>query len=218
MNIETYARKYPKSKPGMILPKNLENIGILPDHSRILDVGCAEGNTIQWLESKFLSRYTFVGIELSKTRLQNAVSKQISNANFYLASAEYLPLANNTVDFAVASQVIEHVLDDVQMLNEIARVLTPSGKFQVDTVYKKKWARYFYRSPSGWALDPTHQREYTDVDSLLAKFPPELKVEDIQIVKTYRNLNILSTFSSFPDWLKVRIPGYFTLFISGCKS
>lgn len=217
MNIETYAQKHPKNKPGVILPKNLERMGFLPNRSRILDIGCAEGHTIQWLQSKFSGRYRFVGIDLSRTRIRSAVGQHISNADFCLGSAEYLPLPDNTVDFVMASQVIEHVPDDTQMLNEIERVLTHGGTFQIDTVYKKKWARYIYRSPSGWALDPTHQREYTDLDALLVRFPAALKIESIQIIKTYRRLNILSVFSSFPDWLKFRIPGYFTLFISGCK-
>jgi ubiquinone/menaquinone biosynthesis C-methylase UbiE len=217
MNIETYARKHPKHKPGVILPQNLERMGFLADRSRILDIGCAEGYTIRWLQSKFSGRYRFVGIDLSKTRILDAVGQQIPNASFCLGSAEDLPLPSNSVDFVTASQVIEHVPDDTRMLSEIERVLTHGGIFQIDTVYKKKWARYIYRSPIGWALDPTHQREYTDLDALLVRFPAALKIENIQIIKTYRALNILSVFSSFPDWLKIRIPGYFTLFISGCK-
>jgi hypothetical protein len=97
-------------------------------------------------------------------------------------------------------------------------VLISGGKFQVDTVYKRKWARYIYRSPSGWALDPTHKREYTDVNALLSKFPSALKIENVKIQKTSRKLNILPALFFFPDQLKVRIPGYFTIFISGYRS
>ncbi len=218
MNIEFYAKKHPKNKPGIILPENLDNINKLPVDSKIFDIGCAEGSTIQWLGSRFLDRYKFIGIDLSNTRIQKALKKKIPRAVFCLAKAETLSLVSGRADFVIASQVIEHVSSDIEMLMEIERVLIFGGKFQIDTVYKRKWARYFYRSPSGWALDPTHVREYTDIDDLISKFPSSLKIQSIKLQKTYRKLNIISIFSFLPDWLQIRIPGYFTVFISGYKT
>lgn len=217
MNIENYAKKHPKTKPGILLPETVIGIGNLNRESRVLDIGCAEGNTIQWLESIFPEKYFFLGVDLSETRISKAKAKGVKNADFKVGNAEELPVEDSSVDYVVTSQVIEHVPDDTKMLLEIERVLRSGGEFQIDTVYKKKWAFYFYRSSAGWALDPTHVREYTDLDSFIAKFPPTLKVEKVLLKKCYRSFNIIPFLSFLPDWLRVLIPGYYTLFVMGRK-
>lgn len=218
MHIEEYAKKHPKNNHATILPETLKNIGTLKEGSMILDIGCAEGNTIQWLDEYFPNRYKYIGIDLSETRIEKAKEKIIAQAEFRVGTAENLPIDSGTVNFILASQVIEHVPSDTQMLMEVGRVLAPKGGFQIDTVYKKKWARYIYRSPSGWALDPTHVREYTDINAILSKFPPTLKVQSYSFTKSYRRFNIVSSLSWLPDWAKIRIPGYFVIFFIGSKN
>jgi SAM-dependent methyltransferase len=44
-----------------------------------------------------------------------------------------LPFEDNTFDFVVSFQVIEHIKDDNYFVKEIHRVLKPSGKFIVTT-------------------------------------------------------------------------------------
>lgn len=133
MNIETYARKHPKMRQGVILPENIAAMEKLPGSARILDIGCAEGHTLRHLRALF------------------------------------------------------------------------PDKFE-------------YHSPSGWALDPTHLREYTAVDELAAQFPPALKIDSVLLQKTYRRLNIIRSLSFLPNWMKLRVPGYYVLFLSGHKA
>jgi SAM-dependent methyltransferase len=217
MNIEKYADKHPKTRPGAILAENIETIARLPVEAKILDIGCAEGNTIQWLRARFPDRFSLYGLDLSQTRIGKAAKKQIPGAVFSVGNACDLPVKNASVDFVTASQIIEHVPDDRLLLREAARVLVPGGKFQIDSVYKKKWARYFYQSPSGWALDPTHLREYTDMDGFLSLFPPSLKITGVVLIKSYRRLNIIRKLAFLPDWVKFRVPGYFAVYVSGEK-
>lgn len=218
MNIEAYAKKHPKARQGVILPENIAAIEQMPGGARILDIGCAEGHTLRHLRALFPDKFELVGVELSETRVQKAREANIDRAVFHHGDAQDLPIENGTIDFVLASQVIEHVSDDTKMLQEVERVLVPGGKFQIDTVYKKRWAKYIYHSPSGWALDPTHLREYTDVDALAAQFPPALKIDSILLQKTYRRLNIIRSLSFLPNWMKLRIPGYYGLFLSGHKA
>lgn len=217
MNIEKYAKYHPKSKPGVLLPETIHQIGSLVENSKVLDIGSAEGNTIQWLESLFPDKYYLFGVDLSKTRIEKATSKKINRAEFRVGNAENLPIEDSSIHYVLTSQVIEHVSDDEQMLKEIDRILMPGCRFQIDTVYKKKWAWYFYRSPSGWALDPTHLREYTDIDSFLSKFPQTLIVESVVLYNCYRSFNIIPFLWFLPDWLRVLVPGYYTLFVLGRK-
>lgn len=218
MEIETYAVKHAKSRPGTLLPETIETISRLRADSRILDIGCAEGHTIKWLRDVFPDRFELIGVDLSKIRVQKAREKNIPGASFYEGDAMNLPFEDGRANFVIASQVIEHVPDDDQMLREVERVLAPGGRFQIDTVYKRKWAMYIYRSPSGWVLDPTHLREYTDIDGLLAKFPAQLKVSGVKCIKSYRRLNLIKPLAFLPDRAAVRIPGYFTIFLSGEKA
>ncbi len=98
-----------------------------------------------------------------------------------------------------------------KLLSEIHRLLKPSGIFQVDTVFKKKWAWYFYRAPIGWAIDPTHLREYTDIEEVKNLVVENgLLVKSIYTEKDTRNLNKIGLVD-----LEIPIPGYYTLFIEG---
>ena len=212
MQIEKNAENHPKNRPGVILPETLVTMSTLPKGSRILDIGCAEGHTIEWLREFFPNKYKYIGIDLSKTRIKKAQKQNVQYTEYCVGHAEDLPLENESVDFVLASQVIEHVPNDTKMLQEVNRVLAPGGGFQIDTVYKKKWAWYIYRSPNGWAIDPTHVREYTNIGSLISKFPSSLLVNSTNLVKSYRRLNILSVISFLPDWFKIRIPGSLLFF------
>lgn len=62
-----------------------------------------------------------------------------------------LPLADNSFDFVISFQVIEHIQDDRLFLREINRVLKPGGKFIVTTPNK----------PMSLTRNPWHIREYT---------------------------------------------------------
>jgi SAM-dependent methyltransferase len=217
MNVETYAARHPKTRPGSILPDTLAAIASQPEGSTILDIGCAEGYTIQWLQRQFPNTRRFIGVELSSTRVEKARQMRVPDADFRVGDAQALPVEDQSIDFIIASQVIEHVPDDRQMLREVSRVLAPGGRFQIDTVYKKKWAWYFYRSPSGWAIDPTHLREYTDIEALVSSFPASLNVTDVRLVKSVRRLNILRPLAFLPDWVRISIPGYYVVYLSGSK-
>lgn len=105
-------------------------------------------------------------IDLSENRI-NLVKKINAKINAFTDSAEDLKtIKDRSIDFLVATQVIEHV-DDKKMINEIYRVLRDNGVAFISTVYKKWYGWYFYRCCGKWTLDPTHLREYTDTSQLL---------------------------------------------------
>lgn len=213
MDIEEYAKVHPKDKPAKISDATLERISKLSKGSEILDIGCAEGSTIQWLNSLFGSKFKYTGVDLSETRINKAKSRRIPSANFVVSTGESIPLEPESFDCILCSQVLEHVESEDALLSEILRLLKPGGIYQVDTVFKKKWAWYFYRSPMGWALDPTHLREYTNTDSVRRIFDRnQLKVETIYTVQMSRDLNKIMPFK-----LEIPVPGYYFLFVEGEK-
>lgn len=141
----------------------------LPHDGTVLDVGCGDGMLLRAMSAEVEGENVRLrGVDLSPVRVERARGK----GSFAVAvdSAETLESVDDaSIDLLVSSQVIEHV-DDAKMAATIARVLRPGGRAYVTTVFKRPWARYFYRSPGGWALDPTHLREYHDKDALFALF------------------------------------------------
>lgn len=212
MNIEDYAKKHPKSSNAVVREKTIEYLSTLPKGSSILDVGCAEGSTIQYLQRIFGDHFIYTGIDLSETRINKAKDKNIPNSHFIVSNAETIPFEENSFDCVLSSQVLEHVNNPDSMIKEISRVLKDSGYFQVDTVFKKRWAKYFYRSPIGFALDPTHLREYTNVNDLKELFEPHLMIDSIEKKACVRDL---SKILPIKKSLKVKIPGYYIIFLLG---
>lgn len=211
MNIEEYAIAHPKELPAKISPYILKQLENLKQGSKILDIGCAEGATIKYLHSLYGKKFNYVGVDLSKERISVAKSKNIPNAQFIVSNGEDIPLNDHDYNCVLCSQLLEHVEDENQLISEIHRLLKKSGIFQIDTVFKKKWAWYFYRAPIGWAIDPTHLREYTDIDVVKNLIEKQgLTIKEAYTEKDSRNLKQIGLMD-----LELPVPGYYTLFIVG---
>lgn len=213
MDIEKYATVHPKDEPAKIQEYIIKKLKTLKEGSKILDIGCAEGATIRFLSETFGDKYKYTGVDLSKERISVAKSKKTPNAEFIVSTGEKMKLPSGSYDCVLCSQVLEHVEDEDSLTSEVKRLLKPNGIFQIDTVYKKPWAWYFYRAPIGWAIDPTHLREYTDIN--VAKRIVEkagLIVDEIYTKKDTRNLKKIGLFD-----IEIPIPGYYTLFVLGNK-
>lgn len=96
---------------------------------RLLDVGCAAGE----LASVFASDgWQVVGLEREATLVDVARARGIATHQVEL-DQEAFPLADRSIDVAVAGEVIEHLVDTDHLLRELARVLRPGGALVVTT-------------------------------------------------------------------------------------
>lgn len=103
----------------------------------ILDVGCGTGATAAQLQ-----KYGMV-IAVDIAPLALSWSRQRGLNNLLLAAAERLPIAHESADVVVATDILEHLDDDVAVLKEFYRTLKPGG-YVVVTVpaYSILWSEH----------------------------------------------------------------------------
>ena len=101
---------------------------------KVLDIGCGGGFMSEAM-AKLGARVT--GIDPAADAIAAAKAHSADTGlsiEYYVARGEDLPFSNDTFDYVVCVDVIEHVEDYHCMLDEIARVLRPGGIFFFDTI------------------------------------------------------------------------------------
>ncbi|MEE9439165.1 MAG: class I SAM-dependent methyltransferase [Saprospiraceae bacterium] len=111
----------------------------------ILEIGTGEGYGIEYLAPK-AKTYLTIDKYVSKIdpKFENVTFRQMNIPPFE-------GIADNSFDYVVSFQVIEHIEDDNQYVSEIYRVLKPGGQFIVTTPNIKM----------SITRNPWHVREYT---------------------------------------------------------
>ena len=99
------------------------------DGQRLLDVGCGFGGTLACLNERH-ARMHLVGLNIDSQQLQRAAALIQPHAGnslqLLLADAAHLPLAEASIDTALAVESIFH-FDRLRFFAEISRVLRPGG-------------------------------------------------------------------------------------------
>lgn len=128
---------------------------------QLLDLGCGMGHTASLLSNLV----DVVGIDFSEEAIRIACQK--SKGTFIHGSAHMLPFPDDSFDYVVAKDILEHVVDDGQVLNEVLRVCRDGAmllmylpcrldgfNFSTESIVKKL---------TGYILDPEvgHLRRYT---------------------------------------------------------
>ena len=87
---------------------------------RVLDLGCGAGRFLALLDDA-------VGVEIAQEAVQRA-RENIPNADVRLMEDGAIPLEHGSVDLVWCSEVLEHIPDVGEALNEVRRVLKPEGR------------------------------------------------------------------------------------------
>lgn len=92
-------------------------------NARILDVGCASGATMRFLEAKGFKN--FYGIDISEDAINHCRSLGIKNV--FVMDGARLRFQDELFDVIIASDVLEHIKDEGKALLEWSRTLKPGG-------------------------------------------------------------------------------------------
>jgi 2-polyprenyl-3-methyl-5-hydroxy-6-metoxy-1,4-benzoquinol methylase len=88
--------------------------------SRVLDVGCGEGFTADYLRDRFRNvRIDGIDLSADALRMARAVDPRFAGA---CGSAAALPFAPDAYDLVLCNEVLEHVPDPPAVLAELRRV------------------------------------------------------------------------------------------------
>ncbi len=95
----------------------------------VLDLGCGTGRFTSALGEAYGCQV--FGVEPSAAMLEVASSRGEPQVVWKQGGAEDIPLESSSVDLVFMSQVFHHLADPRRALDEIRRVLTPSGHLAV---------------------------------------------------------------------------------------
>lgn len=108
---------------------------------RVLEVGCGAGQCARWLLAAGAS--TVAGIDLSSTQLSHATElNERSGLHPFLVQgdAERLPFGSEAFDLACSAfGAVPFVADSARLTREVARVLTPGGRWVFSVSHPIRW-------------------------------------------------------------------------------
>ena len=104
--------------------EKLEAVRPIPDHARVLEVGCGAHGLIF-----FFGASRGVGVDPLADHYGRLFPGWQDRARTIAASGENLPLSDASFDVVLCDNVVDHAESPRRILREIARVLRPGGLF-----------------------------------------------------------------------------------------
>lgn len=141
-------------------------------YRKILDVGCASGLMTNKVAKQFPGSQIF-GVDVYQKAIKYAKLKY-PHINFIVADAHILPFQSSTIDLLICYETVEHVLDPVQALKEIRRVIKKGGYALVamdsgSLLFRIVW--WFWEKTKGsvWQNAHLHPFHNHDLEHLIKK-------------------------------------------------
>jgi SAM-dependent methyltransferase len=99
----------------------------------VADVGCGNGFDLRQIVPQARCRHA-IGIDLSAGMLRSVADlRQSGRLSLVLADAQHLPLADRSVDVAMAMHMLYHVPDVPAAIRELRRITRPGGTVLAST-------------------------------------------------------------------------------------
>jgi methionine biosynthesis protein MetW len=157
--------------------------------AKVLDLGCWDGD-LSLKVAKIIGTKKVYGIEIDPNKVKEAKLKGVIAYEEDLNKK--ISFKNNFFDVVIASQVIEHLYDTDNFVEEIYRVLKPNGYVIISTNNLASWHNLF-ALVLGYQPFPSDISKYTNIGKLIGLFKGD--------GKSWSHLRIFTT-SSLIDLLK----------------
>ena len=138
----------------------------------VLDLGCGDGALTSFICQKGAKVIGLDNQELGLKFAKEFLKSQGLEAELILADVYQIPLKDNSVDFVVASDIIEHVRKPDKLLREAQRVLKTGGTIIITTPYR------LTEKP----MDPFHYREFypKELKKLVRPYFKDIEIKEFQ--------------------------------------
>lgn len=121
---------------------------------RVLDMGCGTGYGSAELAQ---TAEEVVGIDIAPEAIEYArATYPVAGLRFVQGSCTAVPFPKNSFNLIVAFEVIEHLQNFREFLNECARVITPQGLLLISSPNKS----YYAESRARAGANPYHEHEF----------------------------------------------------------
>ena len=96
---------------------------------KVLDVGCGDGTTEQFMQQYF-PQWEMEGIDISAKSIEVAKEKKLTKANFAVYDGCHIPFADESFDLVFIAGVLHHVDFALHqaLIKEITRALKKGGR------------------------------------------------------------------------------------------
>lgn len=143
-------------------------LSLLVEHTgKLLDIGCGLGSFVRFIKAKF-PKLDITGIDFSKFAIEKA--KELDDRITYHVGNTYRMdmFKDNTFNYVIASEILEHLSYPEKMLKEIKRVLKPGGMVVVSTPNPKE---------DGTLYSVEHIKEYApqETEYMLRKYFEDIR-------------------------------------------
>jgi ubiquinone/menaquinone biosynthesis C-methylase UbiE len=129
-------------------------LATIPVPKKILDYGCGQGRYVAELRSIF-PLADICGCDISDVGLEIARSKN-PRASFIKMDSESIDCPDESFDFVISIEVLEHVGDVRKAIQEIVRVLTPGGAALITTPCANRFSLEWMKNWHSDGLQPSH--------------------------------------------------------------
>ena len=103
---------------------------LLPVQGTLLEVGVLDGTTLAYYKERFKGRACGIDISMELMKGAEKVADEIKECDL---NQDVIPWPDGFFDVVVCSEVIEHIMDTDRLLQEIHRVLSPTGTLILTT-------------------------------------------------------------------------------------
>jgi len=117
--------------------KSREMLDLLAIHPRdkVLDVGCGSGVLLSRLAATY--GIEGVGVDISPSSLKTASLEDLHLNRYSLADGESLPFEDESFDYVLSFDLLEHLPEPEKCIREMDRVLKPGGVLLIYVVSSK---------------------------------------------------------------------------------